>query len=376
MKNKVMVMIITFVIMVALTPVIFGKFMNSRFDTMMLKLQQQKGILIKEVKDKSSYLTTDRIFEVKIPGSLLKSKELKYINLLTEVKFKNLPVTNVYFHNVVKNIILKSSKELPFLSNKIIFDVTTPDFKTYAFDVKPVKYQAFNLDAVKGVVHINKDVSTINIDKISLKDKKFSFNIINFKSVSQKDKNFFKTENKLDLKLKLLNKSIDVKNIDILSSLKTDKKASVNFKISFKNLMFSKIIEANAFNTKIKIYDLNSTLFDKAMNSKDKNLTLKLLSNGLKLDLNSSLKNMSFLDLNQGGFKLNVKAVIYKAKNLKEFENYFKKYLAVKIDADISQNFAKMLKDSFPVTRQFLNIPPDKNGIIHLRINLDRGAIK
>ena len=375
MKNKIMVMIVSFVIMIILTPVIFGKFMNSKFNTMTLKLQQQKGILIKEIKDKSSYLTTDRIFKVKIPGSLLNDNGIEYIEMMSEVKFKNLPVTNVYFHNIVKDVVLEDGEKLPFLKNAQI-DVVTPNFKTYAFNVKPIKYKTFTLNSIKGNFQIKNGIIKLNIDNIEAKNPNFHMNIDKIFSFIQKSKNFFKSENKFNLKLQLMGKEFLVNNIDIVNSLKTAKKASVNFKLAFKNLVFSKIITANDFNTKIKVYDLNSTLFNKAIKSQDKNLTLKLLSNGFKLDLNSSLKNMSFLGFNQGGFKLNIKTIIYKAQNLKDFNKNFKKYLAIYINADISKNFAKMLKDSFPLTRQFLNIPADKNGIIHIKMNLDRGSLK
>ena len=375
MKNKIMVMIVTFVIMIILTPVIFGKLMNSKFNTMTLKLQQQKGILIKEIKDKSSYLTTDRIFEVKIPGSLLNDNGIDYIEMTSEVKFKNLPVTNVYFHNIIKDVVLEDGEKLPFLKNAQI-DVVTPNFKVYSFNIKPIKYKNFNLSQIKGTFSVNKNISTLSIDKISLNENKLSFNIINFKSITQKAINFFKSEDKFDLDLKFLDKSINVKNVNILTSLRKAKKTSINFNLSFKDLKFSKIIEADNFNTKIKIYDLNSTLFNKAIRSQDKNLTLQLLANGFKLDINSSLNNLSFLGFNEGGFKLRLKTIIYKAKNLKDFNKNFKNYLAIYINADISENFAKMLKDSFPITRQFLNIPPDKNGIVHLKINLDRGSLK
>ena len=70
MKNRFVVMFITFIVMILLTPIIFSKLMNSKFNTMLLKIQQQKGIIIKEIKDKSTYLTTDRIFDVKIPGKI------------------------------------------------------------------------------------------------------------------------------------------------------------------------------------------------------------------------------------------------------------------------------------------------------------------
>ena len=113
-NNKLIVMIITFIILIGLTPLIFSKFMNARFNTMLLKLQQNRGIVAKEIKNKSSYLTTDRVFEVTIPGSVLKQKKIKSITLRMEVKFKNLPVSNVWSHNVIHNIKLQNEETIPF----------------------------------------------------------------------------------------------------------------------------------------------------------------------------------------------------------------------------------------------------------------------
>jgi len=42
----------------------------------------------------------------------------------------------------------------------------------------------------------------------------------------------------------------------------------------------------------------------------------------------------------------------------------------------MSKEFARMLSQSFPMLRGFLKVPPDKNGIVHVNINLAKGSIK
>ena len=375
MKNKIMVMIVTFVIMIILTPVIFGKLMNSKFNTMTLKLQQQKGILIKEIKDKSSYLTTDRIFEVKIPGSLLNDNGIDYIEMTSEVKFKNLPVTNVYFHNIIKDVVLEDGEKLPFLKNAQI-DVVTPNFKVYSFNIKPIKYKNFSLNSIKGNIEIKNETVKLNIDKIKATNNMFNINLNNISSLTQKTENFFKSENKFNLKLNFMGKEFAVNNVDIFNSIRMDKKTSINFHLSFENLKFSNIIKADDFNAKVKIYDLNTTLFEKAVNSKDKNLSIALLANGLKMEVNSSLKNVDLLNVNAGGFDLGIKALIHKTDNLEDFQLNPDKYLTILIKADISEKLAKILENYYPNLKSLLSVKPDNKGILHIKIDFDRGKIK
>jgi len=376
MKNKLAVMIVTFLVLIVLTPFIFGKLMNSRFNTMILELQQNKGVVAKEIKNKSSYLTTDRVFEVTIPGSVINDAGIKYIKLLTEVKFKNLPVTNVFFHNIVKDVELESGEKIPFFKDKIIFDITTPNFKTYAFVIKPVKYQTFTLNKITGTFNIKNNIVKLYINNVLAKNKNIQFNLNNLSSVVEKDKHFFKSENKFNLKVKFMDKEITLNNVDIFNSFDIGKKTLINFKTNLKKLSFAKIFEVSDFGIKVKIYDVNSTLFVKSINSQNKNVTLAMLANGLKIDLNSSLKALKFLSTNEGGFTLNIKTVIHKADSLNDFQLNPDKFITLNIKADISKKLADMISNYFPQMSSFFNTKPDKNGILHIKINFDRGQIK
>jgi len=375
MKNKLSVMILTFIIMIVLTPVIFSKLMNSRYDKKLINLSQN-GYKIKTIKENNGYLKSERVLDVVIPGSKLGNKEIEYIEAEIKTDFKNLPVTNVYFEGKIKDIKLKTPNPIiEELAKKIEFTAITPNFKTYAFSIKPLKYQELTIDTIKGNLDTQKNIITLNTNA-TLKNRKTVLNVKNIHLVSQREKDFFKNSGKFDINIEIGDKNATVKNVNVNTVLSMKKNAFVDTKISFKKLMFSRIINADDFYTKVKLYDLNSTLFKKSINKKDKNLTLQLLSKGFKVDVNSSLKNLTFLGFNQGGFNLNVKVAVDKAKNIQDFEQNFKKYLSLKIDADMSKEFAKMLKQSFPMIRGFLNVPADKKGIVHIRFNLAKGAIK
>ena len=102
MKNKLIVMILTFAVMIALTPLVFSKLMNAKFNQMIENLNKE-GIKVEVIKDKSSYLQTDKILSVEIPKKYL-NNTFEKVNLEVEAKFKNLPVTNVLFLGNIKNV--------------------------------------------------------------------------------------------------------------------------------------------------------------------------------------------------------------------------------------------------------------------------------
>ena len=102
MKNKLIVMILTFAVMIVLTPLVFSKLMNAKFNQMIENLNKE-GIKVEVIKDKSSYLQTDKILSVEIPKKYL-NNAFESINLEVEAKFKNLPVTNVLFIGNIKNV--------------------------------------------------------------------------------------------------------------------------------------------------------------------------------------------------------------------------------------------------------------------------------
>jgi len=372
--KKTMVMILTFIVMILITPFVFSKLMNSKYDTMLLKLSQN-GYKIKTIKENIGYLKSERILDITIPGNKLGLNQVRYIETEVKTYFKNLPVTDVYFEGKVKKIKLKHQNPLiENLAKKIEFKAVTPNFKVYAFNINPIKYKNFSVDRIKGKLDIKNKILTFNTNS-SFKENNLTIKISNLNSYIERKKDFFKNKETFNANIQVLDKNISIEDVDIGNVLSFNN-PFIEFKTSFKRLFFSKIIDVDDFYSDIKAYDFNESLFKKAILSKDKNLTLNLLTNGFKLDINASLKNLSFLGFNQGGIKLLVKIGISKAKSIKDFNKNFKKYLSIQIKADMSKEFARMLSQSFPMLRGFLRVPPDKNGIVHVRINLAKGSIK
>jgi len=375
MKTKPIVMIITFIVMILITPIIFSKLMNSKYNMMFVNLSQN-GYKIKTLKENNGYLRSERVLDVVIPGEKLGFNNVKYVEAEVKTYFKNLPITNVYFEGRVINIKLK--KENPILeklAKKIKFNAVTPDFKTYAFKIEPIKYYTLSIDEIKGKLDTKNKIVNFNTN-MHLKDKKIVFNLLNLNTLIENKKDFLKNKSNFDINVKLADKDITIKNVNIESMTSFKKDAFINFKLSFKDLLFSKIINANDFYLNVKGYDFNNTLLKKVVVDKDKNLTLNLLANGFKIDINSSLKSLTFLGFNQGGINLFVKIGVDKANDINDFQRNFKKYLSLNIKADMSKKFANMLKNSFPMMRGFLNVPADKNGIVHVRLNFAKGSIK
>ena len=109
MKNKLIIMLVTFIVLIAITPFVFSKLMNAKFDEMLDNLRKD-GIEIKLIEDKSSYIQTDKLFLVTIPEKFLINKDIalegvKSVTLEIETKFKNLPITDVLFLGKVKKLI-------------------------------------------------------------------------------------------------------------------------------------------------------------------------------------------------------------------------------------------------------------------------------
>ena len=107
MKNKLIIMLVTFIVLIAITPFVFSKLMNSKFNKMLDNLRKD-GIEIKLIEDKSSYIKTDKLFLVTIPEKFLVKQNLegiKSIVLKVEAQFKNLPVTDVLFWVKLKKLL-------------------------------------------------------------------------------------------------------------------------------------------------------------------------------------------------------------------------------------------------------------------------------
>ena len=311
MKSKIIGFVLSFVVMIAVTPFVFDKLMNSRFDKMLANLQK-RGVIIKEIEDKSSYLKTDRVFEVTLPKSVLGTREIEWVRLKVEAIFNNSPVTDVKFKGNVEKVQLSSEKDTKALNElidkKIRFLVVTPNFKTYRYKIEDTVLEKDNLKVgykgINGIFEINGyKKNRFYISKIYIQDlqNKILLQADNFKTSSVNEANTTKSDYKLDMLLKSDSHTITLSGIsgnNITSVFKKLSSVSVIdiSKIAFDNQFF-------VYNTK---FSLNLKDVDyKAVENKEVNEEnlIKLLEKGLKLksalfikDVKLKNEDIGFLD--------------------------------------------------------------------------------
>ena len=378
MKNsKLGVMLLTFLIMILLTPFIFSKLMNSRFDTMLLKTQQQRGIVIKEVEDKSNYLTTDRVFEVKVPGEAIGNKEIEYITLLTEVKFKNLPVTTVVFHNILKKLVLKDVGDVKFLENNFIFDVITPDFKHFTYSVvnKDVKYQGFDISwrDFKGVVVYPKEFKNES-GTLKVKSNDFEASFDNLNAL------YLFLKNKYSQELKLKTFTFKTKDFDIKvnnfesknSQILKPKKADIVSKFNIKNLdsdIVGKKLKLNSVNFDFKLLDLNKSALISLEKGEDK--SKELINSGFRGEANLDIKEIFFIKP-LGFIKANLDFNISKGDNYSKLRENKLDFINLDFKVKASPQIGMIVGLSYPDISPFIIM--DKNSS-KVEIKIKKGKI-
>ena len=380
MKNKIVVMVVTFIVMILLTPVIFGKLMNSKFNTMILNLQQEKGIKIKEIEDKSSYLITDRIFEVTVPGSAVKDSGIKYIKLLTEVKFKNLPVTNVKFLNTIKKIVLINNKAIPLINNKIKVLVMTPDFKVY-------KYKVFD-------------------NSIDLKNRKILLSWKNFNGVYDEKTKTFKNANGL-IEFKNALNNLKIYNIKtFLQNMDNKKIQQIHFDVSFSNkklkikinnfnldsrinilnnninlnstskcdeINVNNIIKITQINSDFEINGIDKKIYEKLQNKKYTQQDInELLKKGFNGKLNLNIKDIFFIQ-NLGFVNLKSQFTIKNA-SIEKINSNDLSFLDLNISLETSPKLVNIVANFFRPIKQIAVVKNNK-AIINIKINKGKISI-
>ncbi len=381
MKNKIVIMFLTLVVMIFATPLVFEKLMNSKFDTMLLNLQQQKGIVIKEIKNKSSYLTTDRIFEVTIPGSAINQKEIKYIKLITEATFKNLPVTNVFFHNTVKDVVLVKQGEIPFLKDNFVFDVVTPDFKHYKYRVldKNIDINGVEIgwSAFKGIYVHNKEFKNEDGNiKILIKKNNATISFNHFIS------DYLKVGNKIeqnaglkDIQIKSPRFNGEIKNINSQSEtvLKKDTLDSVSNllveDVNINNLFKLKDLKINA-----KIYGLDKKAIQELQNGNDETSqkSLKVLLNrGFNGNIKLRVKDLAFMQ-DLGFLNADINFSIEKGNNVEKINNNDLSFLNLNAKIVASPKLGAIIMMSEPKLGSFIKNENNKSIVI---IKINKGKI-
>ncbi len=311
MKNKIIVMFLTFIVMIALTPLIFGKLMNSKFDTMILKISQQYGLQIKEIKNKSTYLTTDRIFDVIVPGSAVKQKAIKYIEFQTESKFKNLPVTEVEFFNTLKKIVLDNNKTVSLPENKFKIVVITPDFKIYKYkilnnDINLKKANALiSWKDFNGVFDEKNRIFKNENGLLELKNDLNNLKIYNIKTFLQDLDNKKIQQLHFDVNFSNPKLKLQMVNFNSNSTLKIlNNTVNIHSASNFDEINANNMLKISNVRSDFEISGVDKTVYERLQNKKyTQNDIDKLLKEGFngKFDLNIKniffMQNLGFLDL-------------------------------------------------------------------------------
>jgi len=365
MKNKFIVMIITFLILIGITPFIFSKLMNSKFNTMLIEIQQQDGIKIKEVENKSSYLTTDRVFLVEIPGKKFNENFIKNVIVKVETKFKNLPVTNVDFVGNVKKVDLTNGENIDSFAKQIKFFVTTPDLKVFNYKVDDIDFNLnkaeFKMQNIKGIYNLKTMTNKLQIKDISLKANQILAELKNINNTSSYKYHFMHTENNFNFYLTLANNKFQITNIHTLTDTKVAKKTDINIQISFDKFI-SNYVSMDNFVTRLDILNIDTAALKKFANNYEDKKDIELLKKGLDVVFNSKAKNIKLLKNDLGSYLVKADMKIKPDANLEEDikENNLS-FLSSHIYYESSPQISTILMNTFPKSA-FVFALAKKNG--------------
>ena len=372
MKNKLVVMFLTLIVMIALTPLIFNKLMNAKFDTMLLKLSQQKGIQITQIKDKSTYLTTDRVFDVKIPGNLIGQNDIKFIELQTETTFKNLPVTDVRFLNNFKKIVLDDNETLPIDKLKLL--VITPDFKIFKYKLFNNKIKkdntTFSWSGFEGIFDKTTFTFKNTNGKIDIKDNISTLNISDIKVVWNKNKNFQQIH--FDANFTSPTFNFKVKNFLAKSDVNIDenKLNSTSF-LNVDKIEANGIVKILDIDSKFKINGIDKNAFEKIQNKTyTKEDIDELLNNGFNGELDLNIKNIFFIQ-DLGFLDLNSKFSVRNG-SLDKIQNNDLSFLDLNISMKTSPNLLNVFSNLYPFLKDMAVV---KNNQAVLNITINKGNI-
>ncbi len=374
MNNKLAVMFLTFLVMIAITPFIFGKLMNAKYNQMLDNLRK-KGVEINVTEDKSTYLQTDKILSVTIPSKLFdNSKAVKNIKLKVETKFKNLPVTNVIIISEIEDIDISINNEAinavkDFIKKNIKLTIVTPDFKKYNFKFKDINTKAedmeFRVSGISGFVkYKNQLYYKLCIKEILLNDtndtKRF-IKITNLTNNFSDKRGIVKSALRLDFKLQDEDK-IELKNFKILIQSSGSEYADINTTFVFDDFILENKLKMYNFNLKFNAKHINKADFVAFLLSSGfyKQIFLNsLLSKGVEIDIDSKTKTVIISD-KKGYYKLHFYLKTAKSNNL-NIQNANLKLTTTKEVFDFVVKNIGFFNDPYKYAKV-------KNGVVYLDI--------
>jgi len=389
MNKKLTVMIFTFLVMIAITPFIFGKLMNSRYNQMLDDLRA-KGIEIKIVDDKSSYLQTDKVLEVTVPSKLLNSQGLiEKVKLNIETKFKNLPVTNVVFLGKIDRVVLngefkKFEKDFnEFLQKHIEFVVTTPNFRDYTYRFKDIK---IDKDPILGIEHITgmfkyKGLikNRLNIKDAYIKDKKGFIEIKNFKNEFEGNEKEYFSKTDFNVNVNLNTFKLQVDNISSITKTVLNDIAKVNSTFKFKTLNIPNALNADTFKLKTEIKGIKTDVLKQLAQAKeyekDKYLE-KIFKKGFDVNIESTLKNVKIMQRDLGGYTLDLKLKFLPTDNLQEKINTSDlDFINAKLHLVTTPEIANIIMNTLPRSAFLFALAKKENGSVILNLEFKDGKL-
>jgi len=386
MKNKLIVMFFTFIVLIAITPFIFSKLMNAKFDEMLDNLRKD-GVEIRLIEDKSSYIETDKLFLVTIPEKFLVNRNLalegiKSVTLEIETKFKNLPVTDVLFLGEVKKVDLAANlknleDELNNFAKYIKFVITTPNFKDYFYRFEDIKDKKFAILGVKGTFskkELNKN--SLNIKEFYIKDGDL-IEVKNLKhNIEWNDKKSFST---YSFNLNLINNGINIQVNNIYGSNKTvfDKDLNLLTKIGFNKLISPNFLEADNFKLDLKLEGIESDVLKEIASTQNIDPYIeKIFEKGFKVAVNSSLNEMKALNKDLGGYKFNFDVKFLPTNNIEEkIKNNNFDFIKATLFLETSPEIATFIMNTLPESAFLFELAKKEKDKVILNLEFKNGKL-
>ncbi|GAX87827.1 conserved hypothetical protein [Lebetimonas natsushimae] len=386
-KQKYLIMGITFLILIAITPFVFSKLMNAKLNKMVENLNKE-GYSVKLIKDKSSYLKTDKVFLVDIPGDKLNNQLVDNLKFKIETTFNNLPVTKVDFKGVLEKIDLTAKEyndEINSLfDKKIKFTAVTPNFKVYDYKLEdinlPVGNAEVNIKGIKGIFEYS-DIKNnkLSIDDISFITDNLLIEMKNIRNNSFYKKNNIKNENSFDFYLKVANNNIQINNVKISTNSLIDKKTSVISKISFDKFI-SNFLNMDNFMFNINVLNLDTPALIAVANEIDPQkrdlLTLNLLKKGLEINLQSQAEKIEVMNKSLGFYLVDANLKVLPDPNLQEdIKTNNLKFLDSTIHYESTPEIATLFMNLFPKSAFLFALAKKTNGKVILDISLKNSKL-
>ncbi len=389
MNKKLTVMIFTFLVMIAITPFIFGKLMNSRYNQMLDDLRT-KGMEIKIVDDKSSYLQTDKVLEVTVPSKLLNSQGLiEKVKLKIETKFKNLPVTNVVFLGKIDKVVLNGEfKKLEkdfneFLQKHIEFVVTTPNFRDYTYrfkDIKIDKNPILGIEHITGMFKYKGLIKNIlNIKDAYIKDKKGFIEIKNFKNEFEGNEKEYFSKTDFNVKVNLNTFKLQIDNISSITKTVLNDIAKINSTLKFKTLNIPSALNVDTFKLKTEIKGIKTEVLKQLAQAKeyekDKYLE-KIFKKGFDVNIENTIKNLKLMQRDLGGYTLDFKLKFLPTDNLQEKINTNNlDFINAKLYLVTTPEIANIIMNMFPRSAFLFALAKKENGNVILNLEFKDGKL-